>query len=140
MSSPEAVLAATPRSIRNANLIIFFYGLVLVGNALAYGIRFGLWLGFVQSLGFFFVAVLIGGALVTKKPRAWGIALGASWLVALRSIIGLPAWYIMRAEGRNLDIQRPIFFAVSLALSALAIILLMKHDSRSYSKQAGLLA
>lgn len=140
MSIPEALLNRTPSSIRNANLAIFFYGLVLVGNALAYAIRLGLWLGFVQSFAFFFVAILIGGSLVARKPKAWWVALVASWLVALRCVIGLLAWFQMRAEGRNPDVQRPIFFTVSLALSTLAIILLLSRDGRSYRNQAAALA
>lgn len=137
ISNPEAVLAETPPSIRNANMVILLYGLALVINALAYGIRFGLWLGFIQSLGFLLAAFWIGGSLLTKRPRAWWVALVVSWLIALRSIIGLPAWFMMRAEGRILDIQRPIFYAVSLALSALSVILLLRRDSRAYFKRSG---
>ena len=133
--SRDKLMAETPPSVKKANMVIVLYGLLLVINSIVYGIRFGLWLGFVQSFGFLLVAVWIGGSLLTKRPSAWWIAVVAGSLLFIRCFIGLPAWFMMRSEGRVLDIQRPIYYAAGLVFSAAAVVLLMKRDSRAYYKR-----
>ena len=89
--SPEQILAETPSSVRNASSLIMLYGLLLVLNAVVFGIRSGRWVGLAQAVGLLFVAFWIGGALLTKKPWSWWVAVVGGSLLFLRSFIGLPA-------------------------------------------------
>ena len=133
----ETLKAAAPRSLARANMLILLYGLVLVGNAVAYGVRFGLWWGALASLGSLLAAVYVGGGLLLGRRGIWWVAVGAAALLLIRYGIGLPAWLMFVAEGGDGgDIQRPIFLAIGLVLSAATLVLLLQRSSRDHCRAA----